>query len=111
MRMLSLATVLLGLVAAPLTAQAKPDFSGNWKLDKDKSDPPGMGMGRQGQSGNPPADVSLFVTQMETKLVIEQKMGDRSRRLTFNLDGRESSNPGMRAGQEMKTTSRWSGDT
>ena len=112
MRILSLAAVALGVVAAPLAAQTKPDFSGNWKLNKEQSDPPGMGggMGRPGQSANPPADVSLFVTQMETKLSIEEKRGDQSRRLTFYLDGRESSNPGMR-GQEMKTTSRWAGDT
>ena len=112
MRVFSLTAAALGLVAFPLAAQAKPDFSGNWKLNHDKSDPPGMGMGRMAQNANggAPLDVSLFVTQLETRLVIEQKMGDQSRRLTFNLDGRESSNPGMR-GQEMKTTSRWVGDT
>ncbi len=112
---------LLALVAAPATAQ-KPDFSGTWKINTEKSDPMGPPGGMGGGNQQPPADAGgnrppgggmggmrvteMFITQFESKLVIEQKMGDQSRMLTYYLDGRESKNPGMR-GNEMTTKSTW----
>lgn len=111
---------LLALVAAPLAAQ-KPDFSGTWKLNSEKSDPMGPPGGMSGQ--RPPADpasgkrppgggmggmrpTELFITQFDSKMVVEQKMADQSRMLTYYLDGRESKNPGMR-GNDMTTKSVW----
>lgn len=93
----------LTLVAAPLTAQ-NPDFSGTWKLNTEKSDPaPGRGGGMMGMG-------DLKITQSGGKLVIEMSMGERSRTMTYNLDGSESRNPGMR-GNEMVTKSHWDGQT
>ena len=111
--MRSLVTVLLAAsLSAPALAQTKPDFSGTWKLNREKSDPPPqMASGPEGRPGsapgaNPMQDVSLYITQFESKLIIEQKMSEQTRMLTYYLDGRESTNPAMR-GNEMKTMSRW----
>lgn len=114
---------LLALVASPAVAQ-KPDFSGTWKINTEKSDPMGPpgGMGGQppadGAGGNRPPGggmggmrvTEMFITQFESKIVIEQKMGDQTRMLTYYLDGRESKNPGMR-GNEMTTKSTWVDNT
>ncbi len=112
---LSLATLAaIGLLAGPLSAQ-KPDFSGTWKLNPEKSDPmpapPAGGGGGQrpgGMGGMRPSE--LFITHSDSKMVIEQKMGDRTTLLTYYLDGRESKNPGMR-GNEMTTKSAWAENT
>jgi hypothetical protein len=96
---------LVGLGASPILAQ-KPDFSGAWKLNEAKTDAP-MAGGNSGRMG-PPAE--LFITQSDSKLVIEQKSAERSRLLTYYLDGRESKNPGMR-GNEMVTKSTWVDNT
>ncbi len=102
------------LLAAPLSAQ-KPDFSGTWKINPEKSDPmsapPGGGGGGQrpgGMGGIRPSE--LFITHSESKMVFEQKMGERTVLLTYYLDGRESKNPGMR-GAEMTTKSTWVDNT
>lgn len=124
MRMTAAALTLLAVAAAPLAAQ-KPDFSGNWKLNVEKSDPmgpPGGGMGGQ----RPPADANaprpgggmggggmrameVFITQTDSKIIIEQKMGETSRMMTYALDGSASKNPGFR-GNEMTTKSTWDGN-
>ncbi len=106
----------LALLATPLVAQ-KPDFSGNWKLNADASDPvgpPGGGGGGGGQRG-PGGGAGMratevFITQSDSKIVIESKMGDRTRVTTYYLDGRESKNPGMRDA-EMTTKSTWADNT
>ena len=48
----------------------------------------------------------LSIIQMDSKISIEQKMGDQTRNVAYYLDGRESKNPGMR-GAEMTTKSTW----
>ena len=98
----------ISLLASPLLAR-KPDFSGTWKLNPEKSDPitplPGGGGQRPGGIGGMrPSE--LFITHSDSKMVIEQKMGDRTMLLTYYLDGRETKNPGMR-GNEMTTKSTW----
>ena len=101
----------LGLLASPLLAQ-KPDFSGTWKLNAEKSDPiptpPAGGGGgqRPGGMGGGMRPSELFITHSDSKMVIEQKIGDRTMLLTYYLDGRDSKNPGMR-GTELTTKSVW----
>jgi hypothetical protein len=118
------AIALITLAAAPLAAQ-KPDFSGNWKINTEKSDPMGPPGGMGGQ--RPPADpnaprppggmgggmnrmqiTEMFITQTDSKFIVEQKMGETSRTSTYALDGSASKNPGMR-GNEMVTKSTWVG--
>jgi hypothetical protein len=50
----------------------------------------------------------LTITQSATELVTEQTFGDQVRKATYYLDGRESTNPGMRGG-ESKSKARWDG--
>ena len=107
---------LAATIALPLAlvAQGKPDFSGSWKLNADKSDPaPQTGGGGGGQrpgGGGMGRATELTITQTATKITIDQKMGDRSRTVSYNLDGSESKNPGMRD-NEMVTKSHWDGTT
>lgn len=98
------------LLTTRLSAQ-QPDFSGTWKINQEKSDPmpapPAGGGGGQrpgGMGGLRPSE--LFITHSDSKMVIEQKMGERTVLLTYYLDGRESKNAGMR-GAEMTTKSTW----
>jgi len=105
----------LTLLATPLLAQ-KPDFSGSWKLNAEASDPMGGppgggGGGQRGPGGGAGMRATeLFITQSDSKIVIEAKMADRSRMMTYYLDGRESKNPAMRD-IELTTKSSWVDNT
>ncbi len=109
-----LAAIMLAVTSA-VFAQNKPDFSGTWTLDRDKSEMPQMGGGGRpggggGGMGGMMADMTVTIKQTADTLTLEQKMGDMgSRTTTYKLDGSESVNPGMRGG-EAKSTSKWDGD-
>lgn len=104
-RILTVAALLTSLVMHPAAGQAQPNFSGSWKLNVEKSDPAGnMGGGAGGAGMSAP----LTITQNATELVTEQTFGDQVRKATYYLDGRESTNPGMRGG-ESKSKARWDG--
>jgi len=109
----ALAVIAAVLVATPSLAQDKPDFTGSWKLNAEKSDAPAqMGGGRpgggRGMGGRMGPATEVHATQTGDKLLLDQKMGDQSRLLTFYLDGRENRNPGMR-NSEMVSKARWDG--
>jgi hypothetical protein len=94
---------------AAVRAQDKPDFSGSWTLNNDKSDPApqtGQTGGRAGGGMGRPT--SLFINQLGSTVSIELKTADQSRTVSYYLDGRESHNAGMR-GQDFVTKSRWEG--
>ena len=104
------AAVVLAITSA-VFAQKKPDFSGTWTLDRDKSEMPQMGGGggRPGGGGQM-GDVIVTIKQTADTLTIEQKMGEMgTRTMNYKLDGSESVNPGMRGG-EAKSTTKWDGD-
>ena len=103
---LSLAT--LAVLATTVGAQAKPDFSGTWKRNAEKSDAMGMGGGGGGGAGAAMATATTVITQTADKLTLEIKMGEMSRSLSYSLDGKESVNPGMRGG-ETKSIAKWDG--
>ncbi len=117
MRPLALLALFASLPALPLAAQDKPDLSGTWNLNAEKSDPPPQ-MGGQTAPGSRPGGMgggmgrptSLFINQMTGSISIELKTPEQSRTITYYLDGRESHNAGMR-GQEMVTKSRWDGNS
>jgi hypothetical protein len=127
---LAVATVALGLCAG--WAQAAPNLSGTWVLDKDKSDsmrpggpgaggpgaPAGVGAGTPGAApggpGGPPRDVTLVIKQSENELAVTQKtVRDGQDAVTdqkFSLDGKENSNPmpAGRGGQSvLKSKAKW----
>lgn len=109
-----LTAVLALAIAALAFAQAKPDFSGTWTLDLDKSEmggSPGSGPGgdRPGRGQGFPLDAKFVVKQTATELSIDQQVGGNSNVTTFKLDGSESANTGMRGGQ-VKSKARWDGN-
>ena len=108
-RFLSTAALLAAFATAPALAQAKPDFSGSWKLNVEKSDPMGGG-GGGGGGGGMMRDAITTITQTATELTLVTKFGENSRTATYKLDGTESVNPGMRGG-ETKSKVKFDGAT
>ena len=109
-RILAAAALLATVALRPALAQGKTDFSGTWKLNTEKSDPMG---GRGGGGGGGMGGMTMgptVITQSATELVISTSMGEQTRKLTFALDGKESTNPGMRGG-ETKSKAHWDGDS
>ena len=107
-RFLSTAALLAAFATAPALAQAKPDFSGAWKLNVEKSDPMGGG-GGGGGGGGMMRDAVTTITQTATELTLVTKFGENSRTATYKLDGTESVNSGMRG--ETKTKAKFDGAT
>jgi hypothetical protein len=104
---LALAAVVV--FGAGLVAQKAPDFSGTWTLDASKSEMP-QGRGPMAEMGGGMREMTVVVKQTPNALTIEQQMANRTRTVTYKLDGSESTNPGMREAQ-VKSTSKWSGET
>lgn len=111
-RILTVAAVLTSFALQTAVGQAKPNFSGTWKINTEKSDPMGGGGGGGGGAGGAMGGMMapLTITQTDTELVTEQSMGDQVRKATYYLDGRESTNPGMRGG-EAKSKAHWEGNS
>jgi hypothetical protein len=105
-RILTVAALLATVALQPANAQAKADFSGTWKLNVEKSDPMQGGGGGGGGGG---MAAPITITQSGGKLVIESKRGEQTVTSTYNLDGSESVNPGMRGG-ETKSKATWDGN-
>jgi hypothetical protein len=101
---LTIASLALGGVGL---AQEKPNLSGTWVLDKERSDPPGMGMG--GRGGITP-DITLIIEHQEPvlkiKRIIKTERGEQVQELVYTTNGKENKNPGMRGG-EFRSKTRW----
>jgi hypothetical protein len=86
-----------------LAQGAKPDFSGSWVLDKDKSDFGGMPA---------PESMTEVIEHREPKIVIttttKQSSSEDRRVVRLTTDGAENSNEF--AGHQVKTTTHWNGD-
>jgi hypothetical protein len=108
-------TLAIAVVAATIAlAQARPDFSGTWTLDLDKSEtgaPPAGAPGgdRPGRGQGFPLDATFVVKQTASELSIDQRVAGNSTVTTFKLDGSENVNTGMRGGQ-VKSKARWDGN-
>jgi hypothetical protein len=101
-RILQFLALAVVIPVAGATAQS-PDFSGTWKINLIKSDAPPARGGQQVDMSN----LMLAITQTAEQLTIVQSGMGPERTSTYFLDGRESTNAGMRG--EMKTTSTWDG--
>jgi hypothetical protein len=98
------------VTAAFSYAQSKPDFSGTWVLDREKSDPPGMGPGGgQGPGASLTGDITITITQTANELKIQRELPSGRMTSTYALDGTESKNTGPRGG-ETRSKSHWDGD-
>jgi len=89
---------------ATFCQDAKPDFSGHWKLDKSKSD---FGQGPQ------PDEVTEIIDHHEPTLVVSttttQSGREDKRSVRYTTDDAENIN--MVAGHTMKTKTHWDGDS
>jgi arylamine N-acetyltransferase len=104
MRSLLALSVAVTLATAPASAQARPDFSGIWKVNVSKSDAPPA---RPGGQAPDMSQISVTITQAADSVVLVQAMGEQSRTVVHYLDGRESTNTTGRG--TTKAKSHWEG--
>jgi hypothetical protein len=97
--------LLLAPHSAPLAAQSRPDFSGSWALDVNRS-----------QASVLPESATLSVVQNATTMRVENattisQVGEQRSTMTFNFDGSPSINTTSRAAGsiELTSTARWDG--
>jgi hypothetical protein len=96
--------IFTALALAALPAVAKPDFTGEWKLNTSKS-----------TFGQMPAPDSMTykIAHADPKLSTTTKqsgqMGEFEMQATYTTDGKESTNEGF-GGSTMKSVVKWDGD-
>lgn len=103
----ALLAAMTGLV---VIAQAPPDFSGSWALDKEASAIPKMGGGPGGGGGGRlggMAAESIAIKQTAAEITRDAKMTERTITRVYKLDGSESVNETPRG--QLKTKSKWDG--
>ena len=106
MKRTSLTVFFLGLLAASLWAQAKPNFSGTWQLDIAKSELGPM---------PPPDSIVSVIDHKDPKLVVKttqkSSMGEFVNERTITTDGKPNTNKLKSAMGEQDVTSKttWSG--
>jgi hypothetical protein len=100
--MKTLMSTLLVIAAATTMAMAadKPDFSGNWKADLEKST-----FGPQG----PPSSATSKITHKDPDLTVESTTNDQTQTFKYTTDGKETTNSFM--GNDMKSKAVWEGKT
>jgi hypothetical protein len=94
---------LLAAAFGLLQAQAKPNFTGTWKLNVSKSDFGAMPApdSRTDKITHEDPDLKDSTTQ-------SGQMGEVSAELKYSTDGKETTN--MVRGNEVKSTAKWDGD-
>lgn len=92
------------LALAALPAFAKPNFTGDWKVNASKSDFGPM---------PPPESVTYKVKHDDPKMTVDTKQSggfDFEQHLNYTTDGKECTNEGFQ-GSTTKSTVKWDGDT
>jgi hypothetical protein len=109
MKVVVLTGVVLMLASLLVFAQgSKPNFSGTWTLDKEKS---GLKEGENVRNIVP----AMTIEHNEPAFVIKRKVqapgGGEERAIEekYTTDGAPNTNPGMREGMTAKSTTRWDG--
>jgi hypothetical protein len=102
MKTLMKAVFVLAAIASLAMAADKPNFSGNWKLDIDKSTfgpiPPPTSMTRKIDHSDPAVTVEEAMSGAQ---------GDQNSTRKYATDGKETTNQFM--GQDVKSTGVWDG--
>ncbi|MGA3189479.1 MAG: hypothetical protein ABSF22_20430 [Bryobacteraceae bacterium] len=98
--MKKLMSTLFVIAAAANLAMAadKPDFSGNWKMDADKS--------TFGPTP-PPTSMTSKIDHKDPDLSIETTSNDQTTTSKYSTDGKETTNQMM--GNDVKSTAQWEG--
>jgi hypothetical protein len=101
---LSVATMVW--IAVGVSAQTKPNFAGEWKIDDSAA------AGGAGRSGTPGPD--LTITQSATAMSVEYMKAPATAKLSYKLDGSVSKNmvAGRRGGAPIEQVSKavWTGN-
>ncbi|MGA3205770.1 MAG: hypothetical protein ABSF12_25020 [Bryobacteraceae bacterium] len=100
-----MSTLFVVATAANMAMAAdKPDFSGNWKLDADKSTFGPM---------PPPTSMTRKVVHKDPDLSVDQAQsgdqGDQNTSMKYSTDGKETTNSMM--GNDVKSKAVWEGKT
>jgi hypothetical protein len=109
-RKLGMAAALVAALAVSGYAQKKPDFSGSWTVDTEKSDPaqgPGAGPGGGGRGpGGMMGPLTIKQTADSISIESQGRQGMQTR--TYKLDGSEQE---ITFGQmKAKAKAKWDGD-
>ncbi len=114
-RRMSIATMMLLLcVAVAFGQDTKPNFTGDWTLDREKSEmgEPGPGGGGGGGRGRGMGMGSFSITHEGDAVVVKRKVEFQGEERTFEsrhtTDGKESVNEGFR-GNSIKSKTHWEG--
>ena len=88
--------------------KSKPDFSGNWTLDKSKSD---LGQFARGNLANAAMTMSINYKEPELKMIrhIDANGQDIAQNYTYYTDGRGETNPGLFNSSQVKSKTKWEG--
>ena len=92
------------LALAALPAFAKPNFTGDWKLNVAKSD-----FGQMPAPTSASYKISHDDPKLKNSIKQSGQMGDMEFETTYTTDGKESTNEMF--GQPIKSTAKWDGDT
>ena len=100
MKTLTSALFVIAAAANMATAGDKPDFSGTWKLDIEKSVFGPL---------PPPAAMTRTISQKGSEITVEQAMTGPDMNITFrySTDGKETANSFM--GTDFKSKTEWDG--
>jgi hypothetical protein len=96
LRTLITAIVLLSATRALPSAQARPDLTGTWVMDLERSE--------SAKQTEPVGPTTVAIVQSAQDIVFTITRGDKSATATYRFDGRPSAIPGGSA------TSHWEGD-
>ena len=112
-RRMSIATMMLLLcVAVAFGQDTKPNFTGDWTLDREKSEMGEPGPGGGGGRGRGMGMGSFSITHEGDAVVVKRKVEFQGEERTFEsrhtTDGKESVNEGFR-GNSIKSKTHWEG--
>lgn len=113
-RLVNVATMFLLYVAVASAQDTKPNFSGDWTLDREKSEmgEPRPGGGGGGGRGRGMGMGSFSITHDGDAVVVKRKVEFQGEERTFEsrytTDGKENVNEGFR-GSSVKSKTHWEG--
>lgn len=93
-----LACLLAVSVCAIAADSPKPNFSGDWKVNVEKSDAPGI-----------PPDFVFKIRHNDPEFIATQEVGGEATEFKLGTDGKEYKNS-LPNGLEMVTVMKWAGD-
>jgi len=97
------ATLLASLVLPPsITAQAKPDFSGNWVMDASRS--------QSAVQNEPVKSMTVVITQSPTEITIDTRRDDRRQTVNYKPGSPDAISSSGRAGM-LTAIWYWQGET